>query len=337
MVPGLSRRDILRIGSIGAGGLALPELLRAEKLQKIGSSNKSVIMVYMAGAPPHQDLIDPKPDAPKEVRSAFEPIRTNVTGIHLNESLPMLAKVMNKWTGIRTMVGAPSGSHDSFMCYTGRPGSAFSTVLIPSHRAIGPAWALPCLSWRARAGGACLLSLALLPRRSSALWFAWRAWFSGNRPWSVSSDRSVFGRHEAGLRSGSHRPQAISFGRIRFFPQILEQRERTGANGFLYAGSLWCSRFIQISRGFGLGKRRSPGSRKIWQRGSQKRRGRGSTQQRTLPDCPQVGGGRGPHGDPQFRALGLSFQQHGGGPRARSRIRPGVERFDRGSSRPGHG
>ena len=107
MGPGLSRRDILRIGSIGAGGLALPELLRAEKLQKIGSSNKSVIMVYMAGAPPHQDLIDPKPDAPKEVRSAFEPIRTNVTGIHLNESLPMLAKVMNKWTGIRTMVGAP--------------------------------------------------------------------------------------------------------------------------------------------------------------------------------------------------------------------------------------
>ena len=103
----------------------MPELLRAEKLQKIGSSNKSVIMVYMAGAPPHQDLIDPKPHAPKEVRSAFSPIRTNVTGIHVNESLPMLAKVMDKWTGIRTMVGAPSGSHDSFMCYTGRPGSAF--------------------------------------------------------------------------------------------------------------------------------------------------------------------------------------------------------------------
>ena len=59
-------------------------------------------------------------------------------------------------------------------------------------------------------------------------------------------------------------------------------------------------------------------------KGIPKRRGRGSTQQRTLPDCPQVGGGRGPHGDPQFRALGLSFQQHGGGPRARSHIRPGL-------------
>ena len=163
-VPGFLAQDVLRIGSIGAGGLALPELLRAEKLQKIGSSDKSVIMVYMAGAPPHQDLIDPKPNAPKEVRSAFGPIRTNVTGIHLNESLPMLAKVMNKWTGIRTMVGAPSGSHDSFMCYTGRAGSAFSIVLTPSHRAIGLAWALPCPSWRVRAGGACHLSLALPPR-----------------------------------------------------------------------------------------------------------------------------------------------------------------------------
>ena len=121
----LTRRDLLRIGSIGAGGLALPEVLRAEKSQKIGSSNKSIIMVYMAGAPPHQDLIDPKPQAPQEVRSAFGPISTNVTGIHLNESLPMMAKVMDKWTGIRSLVGAPSGSHDSFMCYTGRPGSAF--------------------------------------------------------------------------------------------------------------------------------------------------------------------------------------------------------------------
>jgi len=121
----LTRRDLLRIGSIGAGGLALPEVLRAEKSQKIGSSNKSIIMVYMAGAPPHQDLIDPKPQAPQEVRSEFGPIPTNVTGIHLNESLPMMAKVMDKWTGVRSLVGAPSGSHDSFMCYTGRPGSAF--------------------------------------------------------------------------------------------------------------------------------------------------------------------------------------------------------------------
>ena len=224
--PGLSRRDVLRIGSIGAGGLALPELLRAEKLQKTGSSNKSVIMVYMAGAPPHQDLIDPKPDAPKEVRSAFGPIRTNVTGIHVNESLPMLAKVMNKWTGIRTMVGAPSG------------------IMIPSCairasriRLFDRPYPKPPGNWPSM--GSSLSQVGGLPQeghasfrwpcsqgRSSALRFARRAWFSGNGSWSFSSDREVFVRHEAGLRFGSHRPEAIPFGRLRFLPQILERRER---------------------------------------------------------------------------------------------------------------
>jgi len=122
---GFNRRDFLRVGALGMGGLSLPQVLQAEKAAGVGSSNKAVIMIYMAGAPPHQDLIDPKPDAPKEVRSEFDPIRTNVTGIHVNESLPMMARIMDKWTGIRTLVGAPNGSHDSFMCYTGRPGSAF--------------------------------------------------------------------------------------------------------------------------------------------------------------------------------------------------------------------
>ncbi|SVD80716.1 uncharacterized protein METZ01_LOCUS433570, partial [marine metagenome] len=122
---GVSRRDFLRVGALGMGGNSLPQILQAEKAAGVGSSNKAIVMIYMAGAPPHQDLIDPKPDAPKEVRSEFGPIPTNVTGIHVNESLPMMAKVMDKWTGIRTLVGAPSGSHDSFMCYTGRPGSAF--------------------------------------------------------------------------------------------------------------------------------------------------------------------------------------------------------------------
>ncbi len=81
---GVSRRDFLRVGSLGMGGISLPRLLQAEKVAGVGSSNKAIIMVYMAGAPPHQDLIDPKPDAPKEVRSEFGPIPTNVTGIQVN-------------------------------------------------------------------------------------------------------------------------------------------------------------------------------------------------------------------------------------------------------------
>ena len=121
---GISRRNFLQVGALGMGGLALPQLLRAEAEAGLGRSQKAIIMIYMAGAPPHQDLVDPKPQALKEYRGDLGPIRTNVPGIHIGEMLPRMARIMDKWTAIRSMVGAPNGSHDSFMCYTGRAGSS---------------------------------------------------------------------------------------------------------------------------------------------------------------------------------------------------------------------
>ena len=53
---GVSRRDFLRIGGLAMGGLSLPELLKAEAEARTGRSFKSVIMIYMCGAPPHQDM-----------------------------------------------------------------------------------------------------------------------------------------------------------------------------------------------------------------------------------------------------------------------------------------
>ena len=66
----VSRRDVLRIGALGAAGLTLPNLLRAEANAGIKQSNKSVIMIYLVGGPPHQDMFDLKPDAPAEVGRA---------------------------------------------------------------------------------------------------------------------------------------------------------------------------------------------------------------------------------------------------------------------------
>ncbi|MFT4551235.1 MAG: hypothetical protein ACI9MB_005216 [Verrucomicrobiales bacterium] len=106
------------------GGLALPQLLAAEELNGIRKSHKAVIMIYMAGAPPHQDLFDIKTNAPSDYRGEFSPIKTNVPGIEICELLPGLAKVMDKCVPIRSMVGSPNGSHDSFICYTGRAGSS---------------------------------------------------------------------------------------------------------------------------------------------------------------------------------------------------------------------
>lgn len=117
---GLTRRDMLRIGALGFGGLSLPQLLQAEQLAGVRNSHKAVIMIYMAGAPSHQDMYDLKMDAPAEIRGEFRPIETSVPGLQICEHLPGLARVMDKCVPLRSVYGSPSGDHDSFICYTGR-------------------------------------------------------------------------------------------------------------------------------------------------------------------------------------------------------------------------
>ena len=116
---GIARRDLLRLGTLTVGGLALPQLLAADAAR--GSrSHTAVIMIYMCGAPGHQDMYDLKMDAPAEIRGEFRPIRTNVSGIEICEHLPRLARIMDKCVPLRSVHGSPDGNHDSFICYTGR-------------------------------------------------------------------------------------------------------------------------------------------------------------------------------------------------------------------------
>ena len=117
---GIARRDFLKIGGLLMGGLSLPQILRAEAQSGIRKSPKSVIMIYMAGAPPHQDLFDLKMDAPLEYRGPYKPISTNVPGIQISEHMPHCARIMDKLVPIRTMTGSVTGDHDSHICYTGR-------------------------------------------------------------------------------------------------------------------------------------------------------------------------------------------------------------------------
>lgn len=116
---GVSRRGFLKIGGLGMGGLSMPQLLRAEAANGISGSNKSIIMVYMPGGPPHQDMYDIKLDAPSEIRGEFRPVGTNVPGMQICEHLPRLAKLADKYAIIRSMVGAKD-RHESFQCMTGR-------------------------------------------------------------------------------------------------------------------------------------------------------------------------------------------------------------------------
>src|SRR5262245_39626994 len=105
---GVSRRGFLRIGAlgVGAGALSLADLFRLEAHAgaRPGSRHKSVIMVYLGGGPPHQDMWEIKTEAPSGIRGPFKPIHTNVPGVMIGECFPKIAARMDKCVAIRSLV-----------------------------------------------------------------------------------------------------------------------------------------------------------------------------------------------------------------------------------------
>src|SRR5437667_7419422 len=119
---GIRRRDFLRIGSLAFGGLTLRELLAAEARAGTTNSHKAVIMIYLVGGPPHQDMWDLKPDAPSEIAGPMRPTATNVPGIEICDLFGQLARRADRFTLIRSIADSQA-DHDAYQCYTGhRPG-----------------------------------------------------------------------------------------------------------------------------------------------------------------------------------------------------------------------
>jgi hypothetical protein len=103
---GSSRRGFLQTGLAGMAGLSLPSLLqqRAAALSTGTSTRKTnVILFWLSGGPSHIDMWDPKPDAPREIRSPFDHIPTKLPGVHVCEHLPLTAKLMDKLTILRSI------------------------------------------------------------------------------------------------------------------------------------------------------------------------------------------------------------------------------------------
>ncbi len=125
---GVSRRDFLRVGALGAFGL--PALLRGEArsegVSPADASARSVILIYLGGGLSHHDSFDPKPDAPAEVRGKYATLATRTPGIRFGDQLPSLAARSDRFSLVR------SGSHGNDHHETatnwvlsGRQGSAF--------------------------------------------------------------------------------------------------------------------------------------------------------------------------------------------------------------------
>ncbi len=155
---GIRRRDFLRIGSLAFGGLTLRELLTAEAQAGTKNSHKAVIMIYLVGGPPHQDMWDLKPNAPSEIAGPMRPTATNVPGIEICDLLPQLAQRTDRFTLIRS-ISDSQADHDAHQCFTGRRpgrnapgggwpqfGSVVGRVQGPTERSVPPFASLcyPC-------------------------------------------------------------------------------------------------------------------------------------------------------------------------------------------------
>ena len=105
---GLTRRDLLRVGALGLGGLTLPALLQLQQTTVSASppprrQGRSVIVLFLSGGPSQLDMFDLKPEAPLEIRGTFRPTATRVPGVHISEHLPRMAAQADKYTIIRSM------------------------------------------------------------------------------------------------------------------------------------------------------------------------------------------------------------------------------------------
>lgn len=117
----IHRRDFLRIGALGLGGLALPDILRLRAQAGTASSPRAVIMVCLAGGPSHLDMYDLKPDAPADYRGEFKAIKTNVPGFDICEHMPLQARIADKLALVRTVQFVEPMQHELEEVYTGFP------------------------------------------------------------------------------------------------------------------------------------------------------------------------------------------------------------------------
>ncbi len=122
---GLSRRNFLKLGTLGLGGLTLAELLQLKARGAVSSGgrgprtgSKAVIYVYLWGGPSHIDTYDMKPDAPVEYRGEFKPIKTNVPGFDICELMPLQAQIADKLALVRNLKFNPN-FHDPVELFSG--------------------------------------------------------------------------------------------------------------------------------------------------------------------------------------------------------------------------
>jgi uncharacterized protein (DUF1501 family) len=124
---GLTRRDFMQVGTLGAAGLTLADLAAMEAQaaavgHKPGNDRRSAIMIFNLGAPSQLDTFDPKPEAAAEIRGPFQSIRTRSPEIEITEIFPKHAAIADKFSLVRSCQHNAPAVHDAGwqMMQTGR-------------------------------------------------------------------------------------------------------------------------------------------------------------------------------------------------------------------------
>ncbi len=119
----MGRRGFLKAGGLGLAGLSLPDLLRHEAAAgPAAKKQNSVLILWMRGGPSQHETWDPKPESPIEYRGAFGATKTSVPGIQICDLMPRCAKIMDKWSIVRSLHHDNAGhSAGDQILFTGHP------------------------------------------------------------------------------------------------------------------------------------------------------------------------------------------------------------------------
>ena len=107
---GTTRRDFLRIGGLGMGGLGLSSLMRERALAEASSpKDTSVVWIWLGGGATHIETFDPKMAAPVEFRSCVGAVQTKVPGVEIGGLFPKMAAMGDRFAFVRSFAHNDSG------------------------------------------------------------------------------------------------------------------------------------------------------------------------------------------------------------------------------------
>jgi hypothetical protein len=157
---GYSRRAFLEVGALALGGLTLPGLLAARARaaeRKSLVKDRSVVLLFLQGGPPHIEFFDPKMTSPEDVRSITGELQTALPGITFGGTFPKLATMADRLAVVRSFASGNGGHTYESVSTGGNPtkaamGALYSRVAEPSTPA--PACRRTSSSSRGRAAGA---------------------------------------------------------------------------------------------------------------------------------------------------------------------------------------